>query len=85
MDFLPDADMDSTCGQPQSFPVGSILDDTDIGRPTSPITTFEFLFDPTVDQYFDSVIATLPEIPSTMDSVTRVITNPRVCGLNGDS
>ena len=76
MDFLPGMDMDSTCGQPQSFPVGWILDDTDISRPHSPITPFEFPFDPTVDQYFDSVIATLPGIPSTMDSVTQVITNP---------
>jgi hypothetical protein len=30
------------------------------------------------------VIAALPDIPSTMDSVTRIITSPRVCGLNGD-
>jgi hypothetical protein len=77
--------MDATCGHPQSFPVGWILDDTDIAHLTSPITPFEFPFDPTVDQYFDSVLAMLPEIPSTMDSVTRVITNPCVCGLNGDS
>ena len=76
MDFLTGADMDSACGQPQSFPVGSILDDTDIGHPNLPITPFEFPIDPTVDQYFDSVIATLPEISSTLDSVTRVITNP---------
>ena len=85
MDLVPGADMDSACGQPHSFPMGSILDDKDIGRPNLPITPFEFPFDPTVDQYFDSVIATLLKLTSTMDSVTCVITNPCVCGLNGDS
>ena len=85
MDLVPGADMDSACGQPHSFPMGSILDDKDIGRPNLPITPFEFPFDPTVDQYFDSVIAMLLDLPSTMDSVTCVITNPCVCGLNGDS
>jgi hypothetical protein len=85
LDFSSGASLDSKCGQPQSFPVGLISDDTDIACPTSPNTPFEFSFDPTVDQYFDSVIAMLPDIPSTMDSVTRVITNPQVCGLNGDS
>jgi hypothetical protein len=38
-----------------------------------------------VDQYFASVLAGLPDIPSTMDSVTRVISSPWVCGLNGDT
>ena len=85
LDFSPGVGLDGKCGQPQSFPVGSISDDTDITRPTSPNTPFEFPFDPTVDQYFDCVIATLLDIPSTMDSVTMVITNPQVCGLNGDS
>ena len=85
MDLVPGADMDGKGGHPQSFPVGSISDDKDITRPHSPITLFEFPFDPTVDQYFDSVIATLLDLPSTMDSVTHVITNPCVCGLNGDS
>jgi hypothetical protein len=31
------------------------------------------------------VIAMLPDLPSTMDSVTHVITTPCVCGLNGDA
>ncbi len=85
MDLVPGADMDGKGGHPQSFPVGLISDDKDITCPNSPITLVEFLFDPTVDQYFDSVIAMLSDLPSTMDSVTRVITNPRMCGLNGDS
>jgi hypothetical protein len=85
MDLVPGADMDGKGGHPHSFPVGSIADDKDITRPNSPITPFEFPFDPTVDQYFDSVIAMLLDLPSTMDSVTCVITNPCVCGLNGDS
>ena len=85
MDLVPGADMDGKGGHPHSFPVGSIADDKDITRPNSPITPFEFPFDPTVDQYFDSVIATLPDFPSTMDSMTCVITNPHVCGLNGNS
>jgi hypothetical protein len=76
LDFLADAVMDGNFVQPQFFPVGLIMDDTNRAPPTSRITLFEFPFDPTVDQYFDSVLATLPEIPSTMDSVTRVINNP---------
>ena len=68
--------MEGNFVQPQYIPVGSIMDDTDMACLTSRITPFEFPFDPTVDQYFDSVLATLPEIPSTMDSVTRVINNP---------
>jgi hypothetical protein len=51
LDCLAGLIMDGICGQPQSFLVGSILDDTDIARLTSPITPFEFPFDPTVDQY----------------------------------
>ena len=82
--FLADAIIDANFGQTQSFPVGLIIDDTNIACLTSPITPFEFPFDPTVDQYFDSVLAMLPEIPSTIDSMTRVINNPHVCGLNGD-
>ena len=77
--------MEGNFVQPQYIPVGSIMDDTDIARPTSSSTPFEFPFDPTVDQYFDSVLGMLPEIPSTMDSVIRVINNPQVCELNGDT
>ena len=82
---MADAIIDANFGQTQSFPVGLIIDDTNIACLTSPITPFEFPFDPTVDQYFDSVLGTLSEIPSNMDSVTRVINNPRVCELNGDT
>ncbi len=72
---------DDNGGHQEYFPVGSIADDWDITRPRSPTTPFEFPVEDRGDQYFDSVIATLPDIPSTMDSVTRVITTPRVCGL----
>ncbi len=31
------------------------------------------------------MLAELPDIPSTIDSVTRIVGNPRVCGLTGDT
>ena len=77
--------MDGNLPQPHCFPVGLMVDDTNMARPPSPTTPFEFPFDPTVDQYFASVLAELPDIPSTMDSVTTVVSSPWVCGLNGDT
>jgi hypothetical protein len=85
MDVVPGEDGEDDGGHPHDFPVGLIADDKDITCPSSPATPFEFPFDHTGVQDFDSVIATLPDLPSTMDSVTRVITTPRVCGLNGDA
>jgi hypothetical protein len=85
IDDVPGEGHDGDGGHPEYFPVGSIADDKDITRPRSPDTPFEFPVDDTGDQYFDSGLATLTDIPSTMDSVTRVITTPRVCGLNGDA
>jgi hypothetical protein len=85
LDVVPGKDEDGNGGHPHYFPVGSIADDKDITCPCSPATPFEFPFDHTGDQYFDSVIATLLDLPSTMDSVTCVITTPHVCGLNGDA
>ena len=82
---LPGEGHDGDGGHTEYFPVGLIADDRDITRPRSPTTPFEFPVEDTGDQYFESVIAKLPDIPSTMDNVTRVITNPRVCGLNGDA
>jgi hypothetical protein len=84
-DDMPGKDHDGDDGTTAYFPAGPITDDKDITRPSSPSTPFEFLVDDGGDQYFDSVIAALPNIPSTMDSVTRIITSPRVCGLNGDA
>jgi hypothetical protein len=85
IDVSADVVMDSDLAPTNCFPVRSMVDDTDMARPPSPTTPFEFPFDLTVDQYFASVLAGLPDIPSTMDSVTRVISSPRVCGLNGDT
>ncbi len=82
---MPGEGHDGDGGHTEYFPVGSIADDKDITRPSLPTTPFEFPVEDRGDQYFDSVIATLPDISSTMDSVTRVITTPRVCGLNGDA
>ena len=82
---MPGNDHDGNDGLTAYFPAGSIADEKDITRPSSPSTPFEFPVDDGGAQYFDSVIATLPDIPSTMDSVTRIITSPRVCGLNGDA
>ena len=80
-----DVVMDGDLATPNCFPVGLMVDDTDIARLPLPNTPFEFPFDLTVDQYFASVLAELPDIPSLMDSVTRVISSPWVCGLNGDT
>jgi hypothetical protein len=76
---------DGDDGPTAYFPAGLIANDKDITRPSSPSTPFEFPVDDGGAQYFDSVIAALPDIPSTMDSVTCIITSPRVCGLNGDA
>ncbi len=67
------------------FPSGSMVDDTTLDRPPSPTMLFEFPFDLKADQYYDSMLAELPDISSTMDSVTRVVGNPQVCGLTGDT
>ena len=82
---MPEEGQDGDGRHPLYFPAGSIADDTDITRPRSPATPFEFPFDDAPDRYVDRVIDMLPDLPSTMDSVTRVITTPRVCGLNGDA
>ncbi len=82
---MPDKDHNGDDGPTAYFPAGSIADDKDITRSNSPSTPFEFLVDDDGARYFDSVIAALPDIPSTMDSVTCIITSPCVCGLNGDA
>ncbi len=82
---MPGEGHDGDGGHTEYFPVGSIADDRDITHPRSPTSPFEFSVEDRGDQYFDSVITTLPDIPSTMDSVTHVITTPCVCGLNGDA
>ena len=85
IDDVPGEGHDGDGGHPEYFLVGSIANDEDITCPRLLDTPFEFPVDDTGDQYFDSVLAMLPDIPSTMDSVTRVITTPRVCGLYGDA
>jgi hypothetical protein len=82
---MPGNDHDGNKGPTAYFPAGSIANNKDIPCPSLPSTPFEFPVDDGGAQYFDSVIAALPYIPSTMDSVTRIITSPRVCGLNGDA
>ena len=84
IDGMPGDGHNGDGGNTAYFPAGSVADDKDITRPNSPTTPFEFPVEDRGAQYFDSVIAALPDIPSTMDSVTRIITSPRVCGLNGD-
>jgi hypothetical protein len=66
---MPGNDHDGNEGPTAYFPAGSIADAKDITRPSSPSTPFEFPVDDGGAQYFDSVIAELPDIPSTMDSV----------------
>jgi hypothetical protein len=67
------------------FPSGSMVDDTTLDRPTSPTMPFEFPFDPKANQCYASMLAEVPDIPSTMDSVTQVVSNPQICGLTGDT
>jgi hypothetical protein len=62
-----------------------VIDFATFDCPLSPTTPFEFPFDPKADKNYDSMLAELPDIPSTMDSVMRVFGTPRVCGLVGDS
>jgi len=64
IDDVPGEGHDGDGGHPEYFPGGSIADDKDITRPRLPDTPFEFPVDDTGDQYFDSVLATLPDIPS---------------------
>jgi hypothetical protein len=65
-------------------PPGSMIDVATFDCAPSPTMPFEYSFDSKADKYYDSVLAELPDIPSTMDSVTRVLGTPRVCGLVGD-
>ncbi len=71
--------------QRTQFPSGSMIDAAMFECPPSLTSPFEFLFDPKADKYYESVLADLPNISSTMDSVVRVFGTPRVCGLVGDS
>jgi hypothetical protein len=84
-DGMPGDGHNGNGGHTAYFPAGLIADDKDITCPSSPTTPFEFPVEDTGAQYFDSVIAVLLDFPSTMDSVTRIITSPRVCRLNGDA
>ncbi len=67
------------------FPPGSLFDPEDVARPHSPTTSFDFCFDPTYDQALEGMLAELPIMPTTMDSVTHIVSLPNVCGLFGDT
>ena len=83
---------------PPDIPAGSLIDAIlpDPTRPRSPTSPFGFPFDmPTIPselhhescQTRHSVLtaATIPDFPSVMDSITRVVGSPRVFGLRNDS
>ena len=65
------------------FPQGSIMDNSLMVRPASPVTPFEFPFDMDMDGpptcNVDDIVPC-----ATLDSVTRVVGLPRVYGLKGD-
>jgi hypothetical protein len=67
------------------FPPGSLFDPDELAWPPSPTTLFGFPLDPTSDQAFAGMVAELPDLPNTMDSIMHVVGLPRVCGLSGDS
>jgi hypothetical protein len=67
------------------FPPGSLFDPDELAWPPSPTTPFGFPFDPTSDQAFAGMVAELPDLPNTIDSVMHVVGLPRVCGLSGNS
>ena len=67
----------------ESIPQGSIMDLSILIRPLSPLTPFEFPF----DMPFLTHTSCVGEDKSHfthMESVTRVVGLPRVCGLRGD-
>ncbi len=67
------------------FPIRSMVDFNTLDHAPSPTTQFEFLVNPVAGQYYEDLIADLPDIPTMWDSVTRVTGQPRVCGLVGDA
>jgi hypothetical protein len=66
------------------FPQNSVMDPSILVRPASPQTPFEFLFDmlrnPNIPGMDKDLLLYEP-----MDSVTRVVGLPRVCGLKCDN
>jgi hypothetical protein len=65
------------------FPLGSLFDTDDIAHPPSPTAPFTFPFDPSSDHALDGMLAEIPAVPTTMDSVTHIVGIPRFCGLCG--
>ena len=60
-------------------PPGCLLEA--IHRPRSPTSV---AIDLRSDDTAASLLATLPDIPSTIDSVTHIVCSPRVCGVQSD-
>ncbi len=52
------------------FPPSSLFDPDEVASPPSPTTTFNFPFNPMSDQTLEGMLAELPDMPTTMDSVT---------------
>jgi hypothetical protein len=66
------------CYQISPFPHGSMVDAMYLPHPTSLTMPFEFLFDHRAEKYYDGGLGELPDIPSPMDSGTRVVDTPQV-------
>jgi len=90
------ADVPPPAEPPPGFPAGSLMAHIlhEPSRPRSPTNPFEFPFTLTStppnkssSTHGRSILRTaaLPDFPSVMDSVTRVIGSPRVFGLRHDS
>ena len=90
------ADVPPPAEPPPEFPAGSLMAHIlhEQSRPRSPTTPFEFPCTPASTQSDNPSpthgrpilrLAALPDFPSVMDSVTRVIGSPRVFGLRQDS
>jgi hypothetical protein len=67
------------------FPPGSLFHHDELNWPHSPTTPFSFPFEPDSSPPPADIRTELPDLPSMMDSVTRVVVVPHVCGLSGDS
>ena len=67
------------------FLSGSMVDFATLDPAPSPTTPLEFPVNPVTEQYYEDLIADLPDIPTMRDSVTRVTSQPRVCELVDDA
>jgi hypothetical protein len=62
-----------------------MVDFTTLDCAPSPTTLFKFPVNLVAEQYYEDLIADLPDITTMQNNVTRVTSRPRTCGLVGDT